>query len=215
MIIKSRVRGAGELAAGTQNEGVRPAMNSQGDLVVAAGLAPGVELARMQNCYRCFQTTAVNPVNAIPTTAAQVSLWNGEQDNGKSYVLHSVSTIVQASSFGGGFDFTAVGCLNIREVANPAGTLLTIRGTAGQRYNGKGVAALARTITNDGWFPIGNAPAGYTTAALDMSSAVHTWYLEGGLIIPPSFMFSISVLCVASGGLATVRSGFRWQEVQL
>lgn len=217
-VIQARVRGATEVLssrpAGTDEQLV---INSRGELAVAAGLSSGVELARMQQCYRCCQTTAVNVVAAIPTTTAMVSLWNGEPDNGKSYALHSVSAVIQASSFGGGFNFFLAGCLNQREVANPAGALLTVRGTAGQRYLGKGVVALARTITNDGWFPLGNGLGGtqLTAAAYDMTSAVLTWWADGAILIPPAFMFSIAVVCVASGALATVRSGLRWQEVRL
>jgi hypothetical protein len=165
----------------------------------------------------CCQTAAVNSVTAIPTTTAQVTLWNGESDNGKSYAIHSVSTIVQASSFGGGLNVQLLGCVNARKNANPAGTLLTIRGTAGQQYRGKGVAALARTITNDGWFPLGQGLDGtqLTTAAFDMTSAVVTWYAQGSVVLLPAYMFSISVITAAGAGLCTVRSAIRWQEVVL
>lgn len=191
-------------------------INGRGELSIAESLPPYVEAARM-GAYRCCQTTAVNTVQAVPTTTAQVTLWNGEPDNRKSYVLHSVSTIVAASSFGGGLNVQLVGCLNARKNANPAGTLLTIRGTAGQQYLGRGVVALARTITNDGWFPLGQGLDGtqLTTAAYGMVSAVLTYYAQGSIILLPGYLFSISVVTTAGAGLCTVRSGLRWQEVTL
>lgn len=209
---RARFRGASEPDA---NVGILT-INGRGEVLTAESLPSLTEVARM-GAYRCCQTAAVNSVTAVPTTTAQVTLWNGEQDNRKSYVLHSVSTVVQASSFGGGLNVQLLGCLNARKGANPAGTLLTIRGTAGQQYMGKGVAALARTITNDGWFPLGQALDGtqLTTAAYDMTSSVLTWYAQGSIVLLPGYQFSISVITAAGAGLCTVRSAMRWQEVVL
>lgn len=216
--IATRIRGASEAEQDLrQGQYGEAAQNARGDLLLAQALSPCAEVARQGQTYRACQTAAVNSVTALPTTAAQVTLWNGEPDTGLSYVVHSVATVVQASSFGGAASLGLVGCLNRGKKADPAGTLLTIRGTAGQAYRGRGKVSLARSITNDGWFPLGSSGSGgaFSLAGFDMTGVTAQWFAHGVIVLLPSHMFSISVVSEPGAGLMTVRSAIRWMEVRL
>lgn len=184
-----------------------PHVSPRSDLSLAESLPSALEVSRMGETYRCCATAAVASVVAVPTTAAQLTLWNGEPDDGKVYVLEAAHTVAVAGAVAG--PITIVGCVNAGKKANPAGTLLTIRGTAGQQYLGQGVVALARSITNDGWFPLMQARA-HAASAIGAGAYVD---LRGSVVLKPGHMFSISVVTNSTG--ITVRSGLRWQEVYL
>lgn len=184
-----------------------PHVNPRSDLLLANSLPAALETSRMGETYRCCATAAVASVVAVPTTTAQVTLWNGEPDGGKVYVLESAYTVAVAGAVAGSINI--VGCVNVGKKANPAGTLLTIRGTAGQQYLGRGVVALARTIVNDGWFPLMQGQA-HAASAIGAGAFAD---LRGQVVLPPGHTFSISVVTNAVG--ITVRSGLRWQEVYL
>lgn len=215
--IRSRIRARlDEVLARRNNELVELQGNGRGDLLAVQSLPELAMCAATRDVYRAQQTTAVNFVNAIPTTTAQVTLWNGEPDDGRSYLLIGVQVTVGLSSFGGPFAMSCQACLNVGKKTNPAGTLLTIRGTGGQSYKGSGRVSLARTITNDGWFPLGHERKGFNGVDPDdFSWTPMTFRAQSMIVIPPGHMLSIAMMATASGGLATHRSGFIWKEAYL
>src|SRR5947209_652453 len=104
-----------------------------GELVVVQGLPPEAELAR-QGVGWAVMGTAVAPVAAVPTTAAHLSLYNG--DSAKSLIIAAVGGFCAGSMAVAG----QVSMLARNDVpsfnANPAGAL-TITGLSGKMYGGK------------------------------------------------------------------------------
>lgn len=190
----------------------QPAINGRGDSLVALALPERAELVRHGESYGIIQATAVAPVVALPTTTAQLSIWNGEQAGGKSYVIDSLIGMVAvsaAAATGVGF----AGMLNKGAVTKPTNDLAPATaafGLAGHPYAGKAVVDLAATVGDDGWHPIGNAVVGPASqVALPFEVPVYGLY-----IIPPGGMFSMAVLANTVTTI-TVKMGLRWHEVKL
>ncbi len=196
-----------------RSQGLAPngnlSVNERGELVVVHGLPGQTEIVRTGESYFAFQATEVAPIVALPTTTAQLSLWNGEPDGGKSYAIDSLictATVSAGAATGIGF----AGLINPGRVALPSGSLLTPKGLSGQPYNGRGKAVLAATVVDDTWHPIGTSvvgPAGQI--GLNVEQAV-----EGRYLLPPGHLFSLAVL---ANTVTTIRvkMGIRWHEKML
>jgi hypothetical protein len=183
-------------------------INPRGDALVAFGLPAAAEIVRMGESYGVVQATAVAPVAALPTTTAQVSLWNGEADGGKSYVIDSLfcSVVVSAAS---ATSIGFAGMINKGRVAAMVADL-TPFGLAGHNYAGKGRVDLAATVVDDGWHAIGNSITG---AASQIGQTVDV-PLNGLYIIPPGGAFSMAVLANTASTI-TVKMGLRWHEIAI
>lgn len=182
-------------------------VNERSDTSVTQALSERVDVTRLYNYFQVRQTASTNSVTALPTTAAQLSVWNGEPDDGAIYVID-----VCGASFVSGNISSAVSlayCMNVGKKAKPSATPLTIRGTLGQVYQGRGVAVPAQTITDDGWFPLGNSTSEGIGTLVGHTITVN---VLGAVIVPPGHMFSIALL--TNAGRAAIR-WIRWQEVIL
>lgn len=155
--------------------------------------------------------TPVAPVAAIPTTAAHLALFNGEQAGGKSYLITSVgfTSIVSAGA-------AFVGQLLATNA--PVGGQAPITGTAasgplpldGQPGGSLATVKSAVTIVNNGfWHAVGmSVNGGAATATISMGS----YQLVRGLyVVPPGGIFSLAVLCSAAGS-ATCDCFVTWEE---
>lgn len=207
--VKARVRGLSPSLENLPSGSSAPcAINPRGDLLVAQALPPYAEIVRMGNSYFVIQSAATTPNTILPTTTAPVTLWNGENDGGKVYIIDSVFAHVVVSA-AAATNVGLCGMLNLGRKAAPTGAL-TPKGLAGHNYKGRGLVGLAVTVTDDSWHPLGNAvngPASQVALNVDIP-------LFGAYIVPPGGMFSISALA-NTGTTITVRSGIRWHEVQL
>jgi hypothetical protein len=190
----------------------QPHMNSRGEGLVAQALPERSEIVRLGESYGIIAATAVAPVVALPTTTAQLSLWNGEPDGGKSYIIDSLIGMVAvsaAAATGVGF----AGMLNKGRVTKPTNDLAPATaafGLAGHQYSGKAYVDLAATVVDDGWHPIGSAVVGPASQiALPFEALVYGIY-----IVPPGGMFSMAVLANTATTI-TAKQGLRWHEVQL
>lgn len=207
--LQARVRGKSDaIADANQGEEVPLCVNPRGDILIARGM-PGIsELVRMRQSYMAIVATAVAPVTALPTTTAQMTLWNGEQENGKIYVLDSVGVFVTVSAAAA----TAVGLcalMNIGKKTAPT-SALTPRGLAGQAYRGTGIVAVGATVTNDVWITMGSSNVGPTSQI----GQTLDWSLNGQYVVPPGHMFSLSAIA-NTGTTITCRCFMRWHEVLL
>lgn len=185
----------------------RPHINSRGELVIAQGLPPAAELVRFGESYTVIQASAVAPVVALPTTTAQVSLWNGESDDGKSYVIDSVFATCVVSA-GAATGIGLAGMLNNGKVSAMTADLTTIRGLAGHGYAGKARVDLAATVVDDGWHPIGSSVVG-PASQIGLNVDVEVY---GKYIVPPGGAFSLACLANTVTTI-TVKMGLRWHEV--
>lgn len=192
----------------TKGEG-SPAINGRGDSLIALALPERSELVRHGESYGVIAQSAVAPVVALPTTTAQLSIWNGEPDGGKSYIIDSLIGMVAVSA-GAATGVGFAGMLNRGRVTKPTSDLTSIFGMAGHPYAGKAVIDLAATVVDDVWHPIGSAVVGPASqVALPFEAQVYGQY-----IIPPGGMFSMAVLANTVTTI-TVKQGLRWHEVQL
>lgn len=186
----------------------QPNINGRGDMLVSLALPPAVELVRHGESYGVIQATAVAPVVALPTTTAQVSLWNGEPSNGKSYVIDSIICTVVVSA-AAATSIGIAGMLNKGAVSAMVADI-TPFGLAGHGYQGRGRVDLAATVVDDGWHPIGTSIIG---AASQIGQTIDL-PVKGLYIVPPGGAFSIATLANTATTI-TVKMGLRWHEIQL
>lgn len=186
-----------------------PDVNARGDVLTALALPERTEMVRHGESYGVIAATAVAPVVALPTTTAQLTLWNGEPDGGKSYIIDSLIGMVAVSAGAAtGVGFAA--CIHKGRKAKPTSDLTTIFGLAGHPYSGKAVIDLAATVEDDVWHPVGNAVVGPASqVAMPFEVPVYGMY-----IVPPGGMFSMAVLANTVTTI-TVKQGLRWHETQL
>lgn len=205
---KFRVRNSADVFSGIyQGQDEQACINPRGDLLVANSLPPRAEAGRLKRIFKVITTTAVAPVVAIPTTTAQLSLWNGESGpNAKSYVITQIGAFCVVSA-AAATSLQMVHLINVGIKAAPTASGLTTRGTAGQVYNGTGVTGLAVSVTDDGWFPAGNSVVG---PASQIGLAVKA-EIGGSIIVQPGFLYSIAVVANTATTI-TVRQYIEWEE---
>lgn len=216
MLIKiaGRVRGlfSGNYPENREDEQFH--LNSRGDQLVALALPERTEIVRMGDSYQVMTSTAIAALTAVPTTTGGLNLWNGEQANGKSYVIDRVQAteiVVDATQS----NMTAVFAQLVRPpVATPTDAALTIRSLSGRNaYAGRGRTTVNAAVTNDGWFPIGtSAPA--ATAAAGSAWKVVDIPLNGIYIVPPGAQFCVHAAKVAATA-SQIHFSITWHEVQL
>lgn len=189
-------------------------LSQRGGLYVQDDLPPLTTLVQEGVCWQVGAATAVAAVTTMPTTTAQISLYNGEAEGGKSYVLLSVYGIQVAN----GAALNSWGLAHCINVDKP-GTLPTqdiaktsVKGLKARQggYNGNAIIDLAATVTDDLWAPVGNYAG---TTVVSLSGTQLDVPLNGLVILPPGGMYSLAAIAAATG--ITVRQGFRWAEIQL
>ncbi len=186
-------------------------INNRGDVSVVQGLPPVAELVRLGGSYFTVGT-AVAPVTALPTTAAHLSLWNGEPQGGKSYVIDAVGTAITTSA-AAAINLGLAAQLNVTNpITNPAGAL-AIKSLSGKaNYGGKGNSKASVTVTNDSaWHQVGTELVCANTANLSLSVEYGVY---GRYIVPPQGMFSLASMCNAAGSAVCTPIIF-FHEVQL
>lgn len=190
--------------------------NSQGAQFVVQTLPPFAALAAQGNVYVGRTSTAVAPVAALPTTASQLTLWNGESQTsgtGRSYVILSLGWTTIASAAAA---FVGQLLANVSTVptAVPTGTAATsIVGLSGLATGSSATLLSAVTITNNGvWHPVGpSVNGGAATATISMGAE---WYTQGEYILRPGGLLNLAVLCSAAGS-ATCDVSIKWAEIPL
>lgn len=209
--ILGRVRGSfpGNYPEGREEEQFQ--LNCRGDMLVSQALPERAELVRLGNSYWTASATTA-PVTAIPTTAAHLALWNGEQDDGLSYVIDFVGTYSTVSA-AAAINLGLCAQVNLGKVASPVG-VQAIKSLSGRaNYRGKGNAKTAAiTITdNTAWHPVGNQLVIANTANI-LASVEYAVY--GRYVIPPGGMFALAALANAAGNMTCI-SWVIWHEVRL
>lgn len=211
--IAGRVRGffAGNYPENREDEQFH--LNSRGDQLVAQALPERTEIVRLGESWQVSSSAAIAPLTAFPTTTGGLQLWNGEPDNGKTYVIDSVSITeividaVQSNS-------TAAFVMNNKiPVTAPTDAALVIRSLSGRTYGGRARTTVNAAVTNDGWFPCG------TSAPIATAAAGSAWKqadipINGLYIVPPGGQFCIHA-AKAAATAGQIIFTIRWHEVQL
>lgn len=170
-----------------------------GEVIVTQGLPPEAELARQGLGWGVIGT-AVAPVAAVPTTAAHLSLYNG--DPNKSLIIAAV----------GGFDagsMAVAGQISMlaRNDVPGQNTAITgsliITGLSGKQYGGKAVAKASQTLAaigagnNVAWLPVGNSGSAITTTTIGVVAHAECY---GRWIVQPGGMFSLATIAQTAAG---------------
>lgn len=203
------VRATADLVRKDQGESTPLIANSRGDLQIAQALPPRAELVRMGRSWLCRATTPVAPVTALPTTTAQLTIYNGEPDDGAPYLIDVLLGVITTSAAAAtGYGFAA--CMH---VGKPA-TVLTDGGLAKRSLSGRPASqtkarlAVGQTVVDDGWFPVGDAVIG---PANNLGMA--KWQvLDGLIIVPPGHTFSMAQMANTGASIVGV-CGMVWHEV--
>lgn len=187
------------------------AINSRNEQLTASGLPAYTEMTRLGNGWSAMNTTALAGLVVRPTTVANFTVWNGEPQGGKSYVVdrvfcHQLVSTADEARFGMWL------CMHDHLMAEPTADITAFKGHSGkQNYGGAAVADTGATVVDNGWFPWGSSvsvePSGVLPGA---QIAVN---VEGRLIVPPGAAISTQVVASLVGDEFT--TGVSWYEVQL
>lgn len=195
-------------------------VNNQLELLIAQSAVPYQEIVRSGRVVKIGTTSPVPAIVAMPTTAVALGVYNGEPDNGKTFIVdwigavNAVSTAVVAQAQ----MLALVG--QVREVA-PADAALPI-----VKMNGMGSAVDAniRTIltatplpANTGlaanWFPMGPSitkPSAVATPGYGLWSDV-----SGRFMIPPGRYGAIHVMANVVGETFNVFMVGHMKQIEL
>lgn len=212
--LQMAVKIEGEVRGGINDGEEKPLeLNENKNLIVAQGMPPHVELSRLGSGWSAIATAAIAALVVRPTTVAAFTLFNGEANGGKSYVIDRLFTHGLVSSSATGF-FGLWACLHPQGMTNPgidiARSATNLTGNTGKQYTGQGVVGVAETVVNNGWYPWGSGQ-GIAVAAVPGSHA--DVEVGGRLIVPPQGGISLHVVASVTGD--TYTSGLSWYEVQL
>ena len=208
------VRSEGQIRSGSDagDEKVL-AVSDAGDQYVIQGGTPYAELTRLGGGYSAITTSAVAGLVVRPGTVALFTLWNGEANGGKSYVIdrlftHALVTGAATAFFGiwatiHPTGMTAPGADIVRSATN-------LTGNTGRTYNGLGQVGVGETVVDNGWYPWGR---GQGAAAAAVPGSHDSVEVAGRLIVPPQGGISLHV--VASTTNEDFNIGCSWYEVQL
>jgi len=191
-------------------------MNTRGDLVVAAALPPLAEIVRMGGSWRVATSSGTTALTSAPTTTAGFSLFNGESEGGKSYVIQefgSWEAVVDATQT----DVTAIfSMMNPPEVTPPTAASLTPRSLSGKsNYGGAAVLATGATVTNAIWFSHPTEGAQMAAAAAGAQWKHNAYKPDGLMILRPKAMLSIHAVKAAAAAASQQFFYFVWHEVQM
>ncbi len=190
-------------------------LNSQGAQLTSLSLPLNSEIVRLGNSYVAGSTTDVAPVAALPTTAAQFSIWNGEPQTalGKSYVIHTCGYICSTSAGAILQQFLIAHLTTVPVATAPTVTAgLGPKSLSGRSASTSAIIGSAVTIVNNGvWHPVPGASQnfGAQTPTIGMGCCVD---VNGLYVIPPGGQFSLAVMCQAAAS-AKNQLFVTWSEV--
>lgn len=148
--------------------------------------------------YNGTVPTAIAPVQAIPTTAAQWVIWNA--DPTKSYVFKALGAILfTGTNVVGGTLLATIFQTPAQTGTHVAG--LSILNGSGSSNLSKAIVKASVTITTPSapiWAPV--ADAFLSAAATLPSTMIINRNIRGGIIVPPGFGLALAALAPAGTG---------------
>lgn len=211
--IVGRVRGllAGNYPENREDEQFH--MTPLGDGQIAQALPPLAEIVRLGNSWQSI-SQVYTALTALPTTVGIFGVWNGEPDNGKSYIIDSLAVVkiladtIQVDELG---YFVTTVRAPVAPITDGGAAIVSLSGR--RSYDGKARTAAGVTTVAGRWDHIGTSP--------DMAAALAGtgWQtmdvpLFGRYIVPPGAMFAAHRAEVTATA-GKFRLVIRWHEVQL
>jgi hypothetical protein len=199
------------------------ALNDQLELLVANAASPYAELVRPGRAFEVHCTAAIAAVVALPTTAALLSLWNGEQDGGRSYVIDRVWALRIASTTAIASQAALIGCLGQTRVASlgaasglPANALNSNNGkdTRAVSYlNAVALDAVTGVVGNWRVLPGQTGGVKISAGAATVGGDFINAEVNGRIIVAPGRAFGMHVFAPLVA--ETFIAGIEWHEKQL
>ena len=200
------------LQRGSPSRQVPLRADADGRLIVTEELPSLVHLVNQGAVWSAGEATGVASVIAPPTTTAQISLYNDEEEgSGKSYLVLRAYGLVTASPAGLS-QFGIVHCIHrikpaTKPTADIAAASITNMKARGGPYNGRAIVDLALTVADDLWKPLGYS---ILNAVTGVGWQADIW-LDSLVIIPPGGLYSL--VAVSQATTVNTRLGFTWAEV--
>src|ERR1700694_4104830 len=117
--VRQLLQGVDRAAVGNDEQS---GLSEQLEGMVAIGSSPYEETVKMGRAFEVHTVAAIAAVVALPTTAAMLSIWNGEADNGRSLIVDRVWGLRIVSTTAIASQASLIGCLGQTRVAT-LGTL--------------------------------------------------------------------------------------------
>lgn len=190
-----------------------PGMTQRGELLVAQGLPLKSELVR-QGCRWGTAVPVANafqPVAAMPTTLANIVLYNGESSGGKCLIIDTVWAVTQ-TSIAAATSFAQLAQMGALGIAAPTdNTACKVRSGIGKVYSGLAKKAIANTAfaVAEYWECIGQSD-GHPSTAIGAGIFSEVF---GAYVVPPGQSFCVNLVASTAGG--AMIQGISWFEVQL
>lgn len=179
-----------------------------GNAYGAQALPPYTVLSKEGNGWQVMATAAVAALIVRPSTVALGTLWNGESDGGKSYIIDRIFA-QQLVSAAAAARWGIWACLHPIGMTAPTADITAIKSMAGKTsYGGAARFDIGATVVDNGWFPWGDSKDVEATGTLGGSQSCPL--IDGRLIVPPSAGLSIHI--VASSVDVDFCAGVSWYE---
>lgn len=208
------------LVRGTVDVLRRFGVGPQGDQKVSKFLPDFTALCADGRVWRCQQTTATAPVQALPTTTFLFTLGNNEPDDGLWYVMLAATCFVVTDA--NALDNHGMAACVSQLPATTGGitstlaqdqaktTIKSMGGVRGGGYPGKAILDTGGTFTDDDWFPLERSSG---STAVNSGKGVGFWsWINGLIVLPPKTMMGV-VSTATDNATATTRVGLIWAEV--
>lgn len=168
------------------------------------------ELARIGglNCVRIASGSAFTNVAALPTTRAELVLYNGEPTGGACYVIDSVWYLGVTSMAAAG-SVAIISQIVTQPAAPTDNSSQLITNNRGTTYAGRALRAIAQTsaIANKWELLATSQSGGAATAQIGLSAFADC---GGRFVIRPGDMFAVNVVAGTAAGTAIM--GITWSE---
>jgi hypothetical protein len=185
-------------------------INPRGEVLVANALPSKAEYTRLGNSWTCQIATgsAFAPVAAMPTTRAELALYNGNPNPGMTLVIDAIWYFALTSQA------AAAGATLIYQVAIAAAltddTAQLINSPVGKTYGGLAKRAVAvTTMIANKWAAVGCSG---TSAAASIGHGVYA-EVDGGIQVRPGATLGLNAVVGTAVGTALI--GVSWHEAYL
>lgn len=173
----------------------------------------GTDLSRAGRRFQTALTSAFTgraPSTTVPTTTAAFLLWNGESDNGRSYLIEDLGAFLLSGTNAVGI--AIIWAMTTQKIAQPtsAGGYV-IRSTSRSGLQSKAIIADNQTITDPaGWavYKPNPNPASATIGGGTTKDGL------GRLLLPPGYGLAWNVLSGA-GTTPLFLGNAMWSELEL
>lgn len=199
------------------------ALNEQLALLFAQESAPYAEIVKVGQAFEVHTVAAAAAVVALPTTAALLSIWNGESPNdGLPYVIDRVWSLQIASAAAAG-QASLIGCLGQTAVAQLATAALPFNPLNGNGGGGAGktkavnsTAALdAVTGVTGNWRLLPGQKGGVRVGVTSIPGMFNEAEVHGKIIVPPGRLFGVHLLADTVATTAIVGIEFHQRKLTL